>query len=93
MTEVVSPALTPLPSKANFALRRKVSQRPRAVVNSSPWAFWILNSVITSTSLAAAACTVPTETMNNTVNTDTNNDSKNLVFANFFIMDSPFFIE
>jgi len=43
--------------------------------------------------LAAAACTVPTETMNNTVNTDTNNDSKNLVFANFFIMDSPFFIE
>ena len=85
-TSVVSPASTFFPSKANFALRRKVSQRPRPVVNSSPWAFWILISVMTSTFLDVSACTVLEKSVNDTINSEQTIDKKT---ANFFIF-SPF---
>ena len=89
LTSVVSPALTFFPSKANFAFRRKVSNRPTGPVKASPLSFWIFTSVITSTFLVVSACTLPADTTKNTVNIEINNDSTKLVFTNFFIM-APF---
>ena len=85
-TSVVSPALTFFPSNSNFALRRKVSQRPRPVVNSPPLSFWILISVITSTFLDVSACTVLEKSVNDTINSEQTIDKKT---TNFFIF-SPF---